>query len=358
MKSLLPIYIFSLILLISAHFINSVVFKLRFLHTSQRFLKEWSTHLQKPTYLIKEARERVSLYEKRSKSVHMRNGMIGNHNLFRLTGLCDSLLFSSLRFVALHKMGMSKDADEAWKYIRQSRKEDGTWLRHPSCHEDLSKDMLMGVLSALTQRPKEWNLLLRDLAKHLNSHSGYFDDGPLYLSFATPSVKESIDDLLKLMDLPPTEFMTLDIPTLEFEVFYIPKGFESHLLGLHVWLNGEIRNLYAEKGLRYDYHPLRGPWIASWLYATNPKNLFFKWLFLNELGLMNKQVRLHLLEELLEMPEFPKDRLPWNCDRKADYLWQRSDKEHRPLANCSVEFNGADFLWMTGLLLDGLDEAR
>jgi HrpA-like RNA helicase len=56
------------------------------------------------------------------------------------------------------------------------------------------------------------------------------------------------------------------------------------------------------------------------------------------------------------MTQFPVARLPESCDRRADYLWQRAGREYRPAkGNCLRRFNGADYLWMAGLLIEEIE---
>jgi hypothetical protein len=74
---------------------------------------------------------------------------------------------------------------------------------------------------------------------------------------------------------------------------------------------------------------------------------------------MNSNLAHKMLEDLLAMPQFPVDQLPTNCDRKADYLWQRKSEEYQPRSsNCHITYNGTDFLWMTALLLEEVNQSN
>jgi hypothetical protein len=79
--------------------------------------------------------------------------------------------------------------------------------------------------------------------------------------------------------------------------------------------------------------------------------LFFDWLEYKVNGLYDVNSEIKLLSELLSMPQFPAVRLPRDCDRAADYIWQRRDKEAIPLAReCGRTYAGVDFLWMAAIL--------
>ena len=149
-----------------------------------------------------------------------------------------------------------------------------------------------------------------------------------------------------------------------------PRGFESHLGGLTAWLELELAeqgkfpkdsassilrtlsNLTPQLGLTL-IDKQRLDWITDRLVKSDPNNLFFRYLRLRAAGALTESMRARLLVELLNMPQFPQDRLPMNCDRSADYLWQREDRARNlePIS-CTMQFSGTDFLWMTALLLD------
>jgi hypothetical protein len=80
--------------------------------------------------------------------------------------------------------------------------------------------------------------------------------------------------------------------------------------------------------------------------------MFFRWLQYEAADAMSPKAKKKLLEELLGMEMFPKNRLPTTCERKADYLWQRNSVEYVPRDHklCSEIFSGVDFIWMASLL--------
>jgi hypothetical protein len=92
-------------------------------------------------------------------------------------------------------------------------------------------------------------------------------------------------------------------------------------------------------------------WVAARLLELNPKNLFYRYLYLETIGGITENVALEMVDELLHSPAFPRGSLPMDCDRDADYLWQRDDSEYvAKSVECREEFAGIDFLWMAGLL--------
>ena len=97
----------------------------------------------------------------------------------------------------------------------------------------------------------------------------------------------------------------------------------------------------------------RWSWLAQRLVDRDAKNLFFRWLRLAAADALSPRARLAMLRELDAMPQFPQDRLPDACDRRADYLWQRSSSEYmaRETKDCVRRFSGVDYLWMASLLI-------
>jgi hypothetical protein len=148
----------------------------------------------------------------------------------------------------------------------------------------------------------------------------------------------------------------------------LKEGYQSHLAGLGLWLElehkqgmdwfnprsllGLIGRLSGEKG-EFDtsFDERRRQWIAGKLSSLSGANLFFDWLEYKVNGLYDVNSEIKLLSELLSMPQFPAVRLPRDCDRAADYIWQRRDKEAIPLAReCGRTYAGVDFLWMAAIL--------
>ena len=368
-----------MVLLFFGTFLASIVADSRFLSVSHKLLQEWyakTPHLDIKTKreLTEASLQRIHTYQNFIKTNHLVNGMVVNRGLFNIpTDVCDSLLFSSLRFIALEKLGFKEDAARAWEDIMRTKQNGAFWPRHPLCRtETLSRDMFLGIVSALTQKPPGYFQYLEEIAQRLNTHSGFFDKGPVYTSFVTPSLKFSLDRMLAFVGIAQTQFFGTDVWIFEWETLFVKPGYEAHLTALHLWLNGEIHSLYEKKHMTMSspsnlalklfkflnwftlesLDEQKTLWVAFKIYSESQPNLFFKWLFLKELGLVNETARFALLRELLDMREFPKERLPWDCDRKADYLWQRRTEEYLASLLCREEFHGGDFLWMTALLLE------
>ena len=83
--------------------------------------------------LMNEAVRRVLLYERLIQKNHLYMGMVVNRDHYGIhRSECDSLLFSSLRFVALKKLGIEDEAWLAWESIKEAN-DQGKWHRHPKC---------------------------------------------------------------------------------------------------------------------------------------------------------------------------------------------------------------------------------
>ena len=160
--------------------------------------------------------------------------------------------------------------------------------------------------------------------------------------------------------------------TVEVNSIFVPRGYQSHLIALQLWVELELQRLNKNRGVYHlNYRSLMDPlssalspftietimaqrqrWIANKLYELDKRNLFFKWLYLKAHKNLDIKQRILLMEELLNMPQFPDYRLPRDCDRKADYLWQRDSIEYDiAKKKCHRFFNGVDFLWLSSLLL-------
>jgi hypothetical protein len=95
----------------------------------------------------------------------------------------------------------------------------------------------------------------------------------------------------------------------------------------------------------------RRQWIAGRLRQLHGGNLFYRWLDHEAFGTRTPEAEEQMLSQLLSMTQFPANRLPMNCDRHADYIWQRKlDEFSRADKECHVTFSGVDFLWMASLL--------
>lgn len=318
----------------------------------------------------------AKLYNEFIKEDHLYHGMVVNKAIDgTFLGECDSLLFSSLRFVALKKLSWDDEAQRAWRSI-QNVNENGRWYRHPKCRRRwTSRDMIVGVLAALLQKPPSYKRHIKELITYVGDNSGYIGSGPFYVSLMSPGLGEILRVLssqagIEEEDLPSK--IRYSFSTIEFDAIAGRRGYTAHLNALSLWIEQELINESNRKTRsisefldqlmgslnNYSFEKKRMLWIASKLVELDSKNMFFRWLQLFAANQINERVRYNFLKELLSMPQFPHDRLPQNCDRKADYLWQRDSRELFPEGiniECIETYNGVDFLWMLSLILDDIN---
>jgi hypothetical protein len=161
--------------------------------------------------------------------------------------------------------------------------------------------------------------------------------------------------------------------TTEFDALTTTGDYRSHLVALTVWLELEIARMSPNRkrvGNVVDplaalidpiipsrLRDLRLAWSARSLHLEDRENLFFRWLALETSGVpISVERRRIFASQLLNMKAFPDDRLPSDCDRRADYTWQRpSEQTKQKRSTCGITYSGTDFLWMAALLLDELN---
>jgi hypothetical protein len=189
--------------------------------------------------------QKTQVYDYLLRHNHLLDGMvIDRHSDGSPANICDSLLFSSLRFVALEKLGHHAQALEAWKSIERSQDNSGGWFRHPMCaKQSTSRDMLVGLLIALSQKPPNYELYLKDLLSYIEKHSGYISHGPFHVSLLTPGLAEIIRLMalasgFKEDTLPP--IVQYGFSTLAIDTFVEKRGYTSHLNALVLWLELEL----------------------------------------------------------------------------------------------------------------------
>lgn len=326
--------------------------------------------------LESETRQRALFYERSiEQQGFLLQGMVVNRSADGLVAdQCDSLLFSSLRFVALKKLGEEDLAKQAWRAILASRR-GGQWFRHPICDgKSTSRDMIVGLMAALTQKPEGYREILRELIAYAGENRGYIGDGPFYVSYLSPGLAEILRHFARIEGFPEYELPAViryGFSTMELDTYIADVGYQLHLLGLVLWIEQEIARLEkASKStpwVRGVPIPLervtralwgvkvlaqRWPWLAQRLVDADPGNMFYRWLRLGAAEALSAKARLTMLRELDIMPAFPRERLPNRCDRTADYLWQRSSYQYirRAAHGCAATFAGVDYLWMASLL--------
>lgn len=324
-----------------------------------------------------EALARFSHYENLLYATHLEDGMVVNRSANgEMRDQCDSLLFSALRYIALVKVHEHIKAAEAWRAIERSQIDD-EWHRHPRCRKKAtSRDMIVGLIAALSQQPPRYQQHLRGLIDYIDARSGYVGNGPFYVSWLTPGVAEVIRQMADHLQVSTVHspFINRGFSTAEFSLPFTKRGYETHLVAMSLWIELELtratppsrvahgqqaRNVLeqAKYLLNWFTHDdvaaQRQQWIAQTLFELDSDNQFFQLLRYRIGGVETVGVREKMLRALLAMPQFPADRLPQNCDRRADYLWQRDSNHYqRRAATCSVEYNGVDFMWLTALLLE------
>jgi hypothetical protein len=295
-------------------------------------------------------------------------GVDGSHH-----DVCDSLLFSSLYFISLNKLGYEDLATKVWRAIESSRTDRG-WVRHPRCHSPPpSRDMMIGLVSALTQRPDGYREILGQLIDQIGHENGYFGDGSIFVSYISPGVAEYLRQFARIeghrnKELP--NHLRKGFSTIEWSVAFTERGYRSHLHALSIWLELELESLIEAQSRRTRsvtntianwtnpftpdrIYNQRLQYVAEELVSKDRKNLFFRYLRHTTAGAFTPKTAAPMMAELLNLSQFPEDRLPNNCDRKADYLWQRDSREYQTIdRHCSRVFSGVDFLWMAALLLE------
>ena len=156
--------------------------------------------------------------------------------------------------------------------------------------------------------------------------------------------------------------------SIEFDAMFLDEGYVAHLAAIGLWLEiskpidsvgfnprsifGRVARVFSKEGrLDTEIDAQRRQWITGRLTAISSSNLFFEWLNQKSTGALDGNSEAKLLTDLLSMPQFPKTHLPRDCNRDADYLWQRREAEAIPVvAKCGETWSGVDFLWMASML--------
>ncbi|MBC7660030.1 MAG: hypothetical protein H7249_10005 [Chitinophagaceae bacterium] len=323
--------------------------------------------------LVHLARERAWLYEQAIERDHLSQGMVVNRSIRgKIEGACDSLMFSSLRTVALFKLGQDVEADRAWSHIAQKAYDKRRWVRHPDCKwQASSRDMIVGLMAALSQEPVGFADSFVRLLNVIERTGGSIDDGPFYVSRVSPGMAEILKNMAIAQGYREEQLPTvirMGFVTLEFDTLVVTPGYRAHLNALMLWIELELIQRHPElemrslsgllDGINSDWGSTftarRRAFAAEQLFKLDPKNIFFEYLYLRTAGILTRTAKAELLQRLLAMPQFPEGRLPNDCDRPADYLWQRRSTEYERVKACRTVaiFHGVDFLWMVALLTE------
>ncbi len=223
----------------------------RYLASSNNLLQQWANSLPEPPIdKFETLKWRIKLkaqaYNQFIEREHLVDGMLVNFSNGKVTDHCDSLLFSSLRFVALRKLGFDFAADQAWNALVHSSSQ-GKWIRHPRCKTlATSKDMILGLISALSMHPPGYEKVLTDLLSEIERNNGYFSHGPIYLSYLTPTIAYQLARVaeeagIHRRDLP--AIVRSGFSTSELTYYFIDGGFKSHLISLSTWLLSNMAHL-------------------------------------------------------------------------------------------------------------------
>jgi hypothetical protein len=316
------------------------------------------------------ARARALVYNQWINQNHLFKGLVVGRDLSnaRPTSVCDSLLFSSLRYAALHKLGEEKEAEKAFQAIIKTNYAGGRWIRHPDCRRKASsRDMIVGLMAALSQEPLGHTEAFARLMDIVARTGGSVDDGPFYVSRLSPGLGELLRQMALVRGYPAKGLpaaLKVGFSTVEFDTLIVEPGFRAHLNGLTLWIELELASRYpglefrsvsaaldnVSPDLGFAFQSQRRVFAAHELFHLDPDNIFFEYLLLRTAGALTWANRARLLDRLLTMSAFPLDHLPRDCDRRADYLWQRASREYSGTSKCHEQFAGVDFLWMTALL--------
>lgn len=316
------------------------------------------------------ARDRALEYDRMLSQENLSDGLVVGRNLQtgKATSACDSLLFSSLRFVALKKLGADEKAQDAFDIVARENYWRGRWIRHPDCRrKSTSRDMIVGLMAAMTMEPSGHEDAFAKLLGVVARTGGSVDDGPFYVSRLTPGLLEMLKQMATVRGysfeaLPAS--MKVGFSTVEFDSWKAAPGFRAHLNALTLWIELELLSRHPEMSIRslsavmdqfspswgLGFQVQRRMFAADSLYKVDKENMFFEYLRLRAAGALSFRERARLLAELLESRAFPADRLPQDCDRGADYMWQRHSIEYRGKSSCHEQFPGVDFMFMVGLL--------
>ena len=314
------------------------------------------------------ARDKAILYNELIKRGFLDDGMVVNRTSDgTFIDHCDSLLFSSLRYVALSKLGLKEDAMVSWNSLL-AVESAGRWRRHPKCPLPTSRDMFIGVLTALTSKPPQHRRLMTSLLDYTRENRGFIDDGPIDVSYLSPGSMMLLNQMAKDEGIAVGSdgfFSPPSFPTLMLDMVFTERGYGAHLSALVIWIELELKDHRFRQSMaaREPLPPLSPPmfaedallsWYAQKLVEADPENMFFRWLRLKAAGALTPAARVAMLKEIMQMEQFPVGTLPQSCQREADYLWQRDSLEYQPVetSQCTRFFSGVDFMWMTALLVD------
>jgi hypothetical protein len=238
---------------------------------------------------------------------------------------CDQLLFASL----LGSVGYELD-------IERHEGEPGQWFRTPNqdCYETgrsgstISRDMLLGLLFYGYHRGE---LDLLDRLYHYGKENNWkMGDGSLSRIYLTPVMQKTLALAIEKLGGESYPESTIN-DSIEWKIGG-QKGFEAHLMVLHVLLRGDILGKITKdqnKRLSEQYGRVSDSGLNCYIY-----------------GLFNRDSHLPESYSLTDDPKFPNDRLPTSNDRCTPWVWERDPKDWVPCSEQKKIHTGGDFLFL------------
>ena len=301
--------------------------------------------------IMAELSRRALLMDDAIHATMLVDGLVTNKLHGEPDDVCDSLLWSSIRAASLYNMGQLDRYNEAVIALRRSTVGPGQWRRHPRCGKTLSRDMIDGLLVLAATDPVGNAATLHATALYIQSNWGFIASSISPTSLMSPNQGYRMRSIAAVAGIPSD-----DLPlvarfgeAIENYLTVLPKkGYRRHLVAMSL-----LQDLILWR--RHDVlPPIFAAATAIRLERDNPENLLFSYLsrsFRNG----GEPTRAELREigaRLLSMPQFPADgSLPTDCQRSANYLWQKDANEYVPdTVKCIETFAGIDFIWLASMI--------
>ena len=281
MRSFLTSVCFWNLLLFLVAGLGQLIATNRILTNQNSLFQQWATQLQQGDHrlsfdrdLEQRARQRAALYIDRIEEGFLEDGMVVGRNILgEPEDLCDSLLFTSLYYVSLNKLGYKDKALKTWRAIEKSR-QDGQWFRHPRCRKTTSRDMILGVLAALSQDPPGTRNHILETLGYVEKTNGYLSRGRADIGYLAPGVGEIFRIFAagqKILPYTLPAHVSWSFSTLEFSALISQTGYRSHLIALGAWLEMEL-NRHERYSTATRIRTATSNLICSVRGATPPAN--------------------------------------------------------------------------------------
>lgn len=256
---------------------------------------------------------------------------------------CDSLLFTSLSYVAGYPADIEAAEDDGRWYRRPEKEcyENGKDPdAEPGSHSDISKDMILGMLwSTWYMKDKKKALSrLQRLIDYSKGENWKVGRGPAGSTFITPPLRNTIAQMV--FELGGKDHKVMRAYPMVWAKGL--EGYQAHIQVLHILLRKKVMGDVSSKAhSRIIEH-----------HRRNPKNAFFSYAYY---CFHNGDYR-KAADILLNEDYFP-DRLPESRDRCTEYLWQR-EKSVKDWGACPKEkliHDGVDYMFVAKLILEEVD---